>query len=88
METPGNLVSFVHEEYHIYKGGGFQYEMKYSLANTKGHVYDLLQLMRILQLAITSLTSLFTELIAVDGTLHNSKPSGMVKQLVVTMKMP
>ena len=35
-----------------------------------------LQLMQILQLAITSLTFLFAVLIAVDGTSRDSKPSG------------
>ena len=35
-----------------------------------------LQLIWLLQLAITSSTSLFTTLIAVDGTLHHSGPSG------------
>ena len=34
-----------------------------------------LQLMQLLQLAITSLTFLFAALIAVDGTLHDSRPS-------------
>ena len=28
---PGDLVAFVREEYHKYKYGGFQYEMKYVL---------------------------------------------------------
>ena len=36
----------------------------------------LLQLMWLLQHAITSLTSLFAALIAVDGTLRDSRPSG------------
>ena len=36
----------------------------------------LLQLMWLLQHAITSLTSLFAALIAVDGTLRDSWPSG------------
>ena len=34
-----------------------------------------LQFMQLLQLAITSLTYLFSALIAVDGTLHDSGPS-------------
>ena len=61
-------------EYHVYKDGGFQYEMKYSLTNTKKEMHKAhLQLM---QLAITSLTSLFTALIAADGTSRDSRPSG------------
>ena len=35
-----------------------------------------LQLMQLLQLAITFLTSLFAALIVVDGTSHDSRPSG------------
>ena len=35
-----------------------------------------LQLMQLLQLVITSLTSLFAALITVDGTSHDSGPSG------------
>ena len=34
------------------------------------------------------LISLFAALIAVYGTSHDSRPSGMVKQLVVIAKMP
>ena len=50
------------------------------LANTKKEMHTThLQPMLLLQLAITSLTSLFAALIAVDGTLHGSGPSGHSK---------
>ena len=64
-------------EYHVYKDGGFQYEMKYLLANTKKEMHTThLQLMQLLHLAITSLTFVFATLLTVDGTLHDSGPSG------------
>ena len=37
--------------------------------------------MQLLQIAITSLTSLFTALIAVDGTSHDSGPPGHGKTI-------
>ena len=67
---------------HVYKDGGFQYKMKYSLANTKKEMHTThLQVMQLLQLSIISLTSLFTALLTVDGTSHDSGPAhqGMVK---------
>ena len=44
--------------YDVYKGGDLQYEMKYSLVNVKKEMHTTCwqQLMRLLQLAITSLT--------------------------------
>ena len=36
MKTRGDLVSFIREEYHKYKDGGFQYETKYILACQQG----------------------------------------------------
>ena len=72
----------------VYKDDGFQYEMKYSLANIKQEMHTThLQLMQLLQFAITSLTSLFSTLITVDGTSHDSGPSGDGKTTLVTMKM-
>ena len=63
-------------EYHVYKDGGFQYDIKYLHPNTKKEIHMThLQLMQLLQLAITSLISLFTALITVDGTSHDSEPS-------------
>ena len=51
--------------------------MKYSLANMKKEMHTThLQLM---QLAISSLTSLFAALIAIDGTSRDSGPSGCGK---------
>ena len=73
-------------EYDVYKSGGFQYNMKYLLANVRNEVHTThLQLM---QLAITSLTSLFAALITVDGTSRDRGHQGMVKQLVMMTKMP
>ena len=46
-----------------------------------------LQLMQLLHLTITSLTSLFAALIAVNGTLHDSGLSGHGNRLVVMTKM-
>ena len=80
MERPGDLVSFVSEEnqYHIYKDGGFQYEIKYVLAcqHEKGNTYDSFAANAAIASAITYFTSLFTALIAVDGTSRDSGPSG------------
>ena len=60
-----------------YKDGGFHYEMKYSLANTKKEIHKThLQLMQLLQFAITSLTSLFAALTTADGTSYDTGPSG------------
>ena len=71
MEMPGDLVLFLCEGIpYIYKDYNLQYKMKCSLAKTKKLIHTThLQLMWLLQLAITSLTSLFAALIAVDGTL-------------------
>ena len=55
--------------------GGLQYDMKYSLANAKKEM-DSLTHLQLMQLAITSLTSLFTALIAVNDTSHDNGPSG------------
>ena len=62
-------------EYHVYKEGGFQYDMKYLLANVKKEM-DSSTNLQLKQLAITSLTSLFTALITVDGTSRDNRPSG------------
>ena len=85
MKTPGDLVSFVREEYHKYKDGarGFQYEMKYVLACHHEKTEEMtthLQLMQLLQLVwqltITSLTFLFAALMAVDNNSRDSGPPG------------
>ena len=80
MKTHGDLVSFVGEEYHKCKDGahGFQYEIKCVATRlpsrkTEEMYTTHLQLMQLLQLAITSL---FAALIAVDGTSRDSGPPG------------
>ena len=75
METPGDLVSFVHEEYHKYK------EIRTRLPSRKTEEMHTthLQLMQLLQLAITSLTFLFAALIDVDNTSRDSGPPGYGK---------
>ena len=79
-EMIGDLVSFIREGIpciYIAKDGGFQYKMKYLLDNTKKEMQVThLQLIQLFQLTITSLTSLFTAVIAFDGTLHDSGSSG------------
>ena len=76
-------------KYHVCKDGGFQYDMKHLLASAKKEMHMThLQLMQLLQLAIISLTSLFTALIAVDGTLCDNRPSVHGKTTCSDDKMP
>ena len=87
METPGDLVSFVHEEYHRYKDGacGFQYEMKYVRTCLPLQKTEEMHTTFAVNAAIAAcyhfLTFLFAALIAVDNTSRDSGPPGHGKTM-------
>ena len=70
-----------------YQGGDLQYKMKYLLANMKKEMHW--TCLNAVNVAIAFCHHFFdSTLIAVDGTSRDSRPSGMVKQLVVMIKLP